>query len=249
MIRNACRTVGFLFVLGNTAYAQAGRPAAPPAGNGEARGSVIDGKDSVPLNRASVAVRRKRDSSLVAGAITGANGAFRIQGLRPGAYTLRATALGFSPKMLDVTVTDSVPVVNVGAVRLSRFAVALKGVEVTEDRAGLAIETDRNSYQAKDVAPAAGNPSDALEHVPSVAINADGKVRLRGNENVVGQIKGRPTPISGTQLGAYLKSLPASVLDRGEVVPHRAAKYDREGMAVAINLVLKQNTDLGFSGG
>src|SRR5258708_2166474 len=249
MIRNACRTVGFLFVLGNTAYAQAGRPAAPPAGNGEARGTVIDGKDTVPLNRASIAVRRKRDSSLVAGAITGVNGAFRIQGLRSGAYTLRATALGFSPKMLDVTVTDSVPVVNVGAVRLSRFAVALKGVEVTEDRAVVSMDPDRNYYQAKAVAPGAGNASDVLEHVPSVAIDADGKVSLRGNENVVVQINGRPTPISGTQLGAYLKSLPASVLDRVEVVPHPSAKYAREGMAGIINIVLKQNTDLGFSGG
>src|SRR5258708_12510138 len=130
MIRNACRTVGFLFVLGNTAYAQAGRPAAPPAGNGEARGTVIDGKDTVPLNRASIAVRRKRDSSLVAGAITGVNGAFRIQGLRSGAYTLRATAIGYTPKTLDIAVTHSAPFVSVGAVPLLPFPTALTSASI-----------------------------------------------------------------------------------------------------------------------
>ena len=235
-----------------TAHAQAApRPGSQPpvAGNGEVRGVIQDAKDTIPLPRASVAVRSKRDSTLVAGAIATAAGAFRIQGLRPGIYSIRVTALGYTPRVQDVTVTAESPVANIGAVKLSRFAVALKGVEVTEDRATMAIEPDRNSYTAKDVAPAASNATEVLEAVPSVSVDQDGKVSLRGNENVAIQINGRPSPITGTQLAAYLKSLPANILDRVEVVPNPSAKYDPEGMAGIINIVLKQNVDLGVSGG
>ena len=88
-----------------------------------------------------------------------------------------------------------------------------------------------------------------LEATPAVTVDADGKVSLRGNENVAIQINGRPAPISGAQLGAYLKSLPAGLLDRVEVMPNPSAKYDPEGMAGIINIALKQNVDLGLSGG
>ncbi|MEO7458205.1 MAG: TonB-dependent receptor, partial [Gemmatimonadaceae bacterium] len=84
---------------------------------------------------------------------------------------------------------------------------------------------------------------------PSVQVDADGKVSFRGNENVAVQINGRPTPITGVQLGAYLKSLPANILERIETVPNPSAKYDPEGMAGIINIVLKTNVDLGYSGG
>src|SRR2546430_9877433 len=140
------------------------RPAGPPpSGNGEVRGTVLDAKDTIPLPRASVAVRNKKDAALVAGALATPAGVFRVQGLRPGIYTLRITSLGYTPRIQDVTITNEAPTVNLGAVRLTRFAVALKGVEVTEERATMAIEPDRNSYRAKDVAPAAANASEVLD--------------------------------------------------------------------------------------
>src|SRR6185437_187432 len=74
------------------------------------------------------------------------------------------------------------------------------------------------------------------------------KVSLRGNENVVVQINGRPTPMRGTQLASYLKTLSANVIDRIEVIPNPSAKYDPEGMAGIINVALKSNVDLGLSG-
>src|SRR5206468_4389342 len=123
------------------------------------------------------------------------------------------------------------------------------GVSVTEERATVAVEPDRNSYRAKDVAPAAGNASEVLDAVPAVQVDGDGKVSLRGNENVAVQINGRPTPMRGPQLASYLKTLPANTIDRIEVVPNPSAKYDPEGMAGIINIVLKQNVDLGVSAG
>jgi len=221
----------------------------PPAGNGEIKGTIVDLKSSAPVARASVSVRTKAGGALVAGALAGPTGAFRVQGLRPGAYAVRITFLGFAPKIQEVAIAPDKPIVDLGTVQLSRVAVTLGSVEVVEEKAAVSIEPDRNSYRAKDLAPAATNASQVLEATPAVTVDADGKVSLRGNENVAIQINGRPAPISGAQLGAYLKSLPAGLLDRVEVVPNPSAKYDPEGMAGIINIQLKQNVDLGISGG
>ena len=233
-----------------SAQAPAVRPAGPPpSGPGEVKGTIIDSASKLGIERASVALRSKPGNVLVAGAIATADGSFRVQGLRPGVYTIRATYLGFAPRTQEVTITPAAPVVNLGAIALRRVAAQLAGVAVTEEQSAVVIEPDRNSYRAKDVAPGAGNASEVLDNVPSVNVDGDGKVSLRGNENVAVQINGRPSPMSGTQLGAYLKSLPANIVERVEVVPNPSAKYDPEGMAGIINIVLKANTDLGWSGG
>jgi ferric enterobactin receptor len=221
----------------------------PPSGNGEVMGAVVDSADKAPVARATIAVRSKADSALVTGALTGPDGTFRLQGLRPGGYYLRLTSIGFRPKSYTFEITDAAPRANVGPLPITRIAVTLQSVQVEGERPLVVIEPDRNSYRAKDIAPAAANASDVLQQTPSVEVDADGKVSLRGNENVAVQINGRPTPIRGTQLAAYLKQIPANIVERIEVVPNPSAKYDPEGMAGIINIVLKANTDLGLSGG
>jgi ferric enterobactin receptor len=248
--------LGFLLVAGAVSVrAQTpGQPGAampqPNAANGEVSGTVSDAESNTPLARASIAVRSKGNGALVAGAVARDDGTFRIQGLRPGTYYLRITSMGYGPKSSDeFTVSEASPRASVGSVKLGKVAVALQGVEVTAERATIAIEPDRNSYRAKDVAATATTASDVLDAVPSVQVDGEGKVSLRGNENVAVQINGRPAPVRGPQLGAYLRQLPASIVERIEVVPTPSARYDPEGMAGIINIVLKQNVDLGLSGG
>jgi ferric enterobactin receptor len=227
----------------------AARGGPPPSGPGEVKGIVVETTSGAPVPRASVAIRAKSNGVLAAGAIAGPDGAFRVQGLRPGAYSLRITYLGFGLKIQDVAITPAAPLVDVGTVKLARVATQLEGVAVVDKQDAVTIEPDRNTYRVKQVAPTATNASEVLEATPSVTVDGDGKVSLRGNESVAIQINGRPAPISGAQLGAYLKSLPANLLDRIEVVPNPSAKYDPEGMAGIINIVLKQNVDLGISAG
>ena len=227
------------------------RPAGPPpVGPGEVRGTVLAEGDNAPIAGATITVRSKRDSSLVAGALAGTDGSFRVQGLRPGTYYLRITQLGFAPRTTpDFSVSPEKLSTTIEGIRLPRVAVELSAVEVTSERSAVAIEPDRNSYQAKQVAPAATSASEVLQATPSVEVDGDGKVSLRGNENVAIQINGRPAPIRGEQLGAYLKGLPANIVERIEVVPTPSARHDPEGMAGIINIVLKDNVDLGLSGG
>ena len=222
----------------------------PPAPAGEVQGSIVADDNAAPVPRAAIAVRNKKDSSMVTGAMGGEDGSFKVQGLRPGTYYLRVSGIGFTPKNTEeFTIAPTAPVASVGAIKLARFAVALQTVEVEGTTPTVTIEPDRNSYKAKEVAPAAANASEVLAATPSVEVDGDGQVSLRGNQNVVVQINGRATPMPGQQLGAYLKQLPATIVERVEVVPNPSAKQDPEGMAGIINLVLKQNTDLGLSGG
>src|SRR5687768_3938568 len=225
-------------------------PAQPPgSGPGEIRGAVVDTASKSPVASASVAVWSKADSTLVAGAIVRADGMFRIDGLMPGTYYLKVTMLGYDTHTTSkLTITPAAPRVLAGNIALTRAAIALQQIDVNADRT-LVIAPDRNAYRARDIAPAAVNATDVLESVPSVHVDADGKVSLRGNENVVVQINGRPTPIRGAQLASYLKQLPANTIERIEVIPNPSAKQDPEGMAGIVNIVMKQNVDLGRSGG
>jgi ferric enterobactin receptor len=244
-----------LLIIAGSVTATAQNPSGPPgqqppAAQGEVRGTVMDGETNTPIPRASVAVRTKGSAILVTGAVARDDGTFRIQGLRPGTYYLRITSIGYGPvSSPEFTVAPTVLVAGIGTVKLAKVAVALEGVDVTAQRDAVTIEPDRNTYRAKDVAATANNASDILDAVPSVQIDGEGKVSLRGNENVAVQINGRPAPMRGAQLGQFLKQLPASVVERVEVVPTPSARYDPEGMAGIINIVLKQNTDLGMSGG
>ena len=223
---------------------------APTAGaqpSFEIRGRITDTANA-PLPRASVTLRVKGSPVTIAGAIAGRDGSFRVTGLKPGQFTIRVVYMGYAPVIQDIALTPAKPVLDLGVAKLAPLSITLAEVKVTEGRATVATEPDRNAYVAKDIAPGAANASELLENVPSVQVDVDGKVSLRGNENVVIQINGRPTPMRGAQLAAYLKTLSASVIDRIEVVPNPSAKYDPEGMAGIINIALKQNVDLGLSG-
>jgi hypothetical protein len=119
---------------------QPGGPAQAPAAAGELRGKVIDMKSEAPIARASLAVRPKGGTALIAGAIASGDGTFRIQGLRPGTYSLRVTFIGFAPSLQEFTITPDAPVKNIGVLKLAQVAVSLSAMAVTEERATVTIE-------------------------------------------------------------------------------------------------------------
>ena len=243
--------------LSLVARAQGGPPGAPgnPAERAQAAGRItgviVNAGTGQPVAGASIAVRSAADSALVGGAFASADGAFRIDGLRPGTYTVRVRVIGFAPVVRgDVRVTPAASVVDLGRIELKAVATELSAVAVTTERADVAVAPDRTSYTVKDMPAASGGSAvDVLRNVPSVEVDGDNKVSLRGNENVVVQINGRLSPMRGEALGNFLAQLPANLVASIEVVPNPSAKNDPEGMAGILNIVLKENTDLGTSGG
>ena len=224
----------------------------PAAAAGRITGLVVNGQSGQPVEGASVALRSAADSALVGGGFTRADGTFRLDGLRPGLYTVRVRVIGYAPVVkTGVRVMPGAPAaVDLGRLTLTPAAVELSAVAVTGERSDVAIAPDRTSYTLKDMPSASGgNAADVLRNVPAVEVDGDNNVSLRGNQNVVVQINGRISPMRGAQLGAFLAQLPANMVSAVEVVPNPSAKNDPEGMAGILNIVLKENTDLGTSGG
>jgi ferric enterobactin receptor len=229
------------------------RPGGPGAGQqqgGTVRGTVVNAEGQ-PVPNAQVAVWSAADSTLVTGAVARPDGSFRIDGLRPGRYFLRVSSMGFSSATTAiVAVSPQSPQADVGTVRLATSALMLEGITVAAETAPAGFAPDRNTYSTRDMpGTTGGNATDILRNVPAVEVDQDGKVSLRGNQNVAVQINGRPSPMTGDQLGNFLQQLPANMVERVEVIPNPSARYEPEGMAGIVNIVLKQNADLGLSGG
>jgi outer membrane receptor protein involved in Fe transport len=226
-----------------------GPPSAVQAQGGAIRGVVRDGAGGAPLAGAGVAVHAA-DGVLVAGTVTGADGTFRVAGVTPGAYTLRVNRIGHAAASVGVTVTPATRVADVGEVRLAAAAVALEGVTVTAERSPVTTAPDRTVYAGRALPGATGgNATDLLRGVPGVEVDLDGKVSLRGNPNVAIHLNGRLAPARGDALAAFLRQIPAGMVERVEVVPNPSAREDPDGLAGVLNLVLKQTPDLGTSGG
>jgi outer membrane cobalamin receptor len=231
-----------------------GRPGGPGAGqmpSGEVRGSVQDAGSLRALGSASVAVFSARDSALVTGALTRPDGAFRIEGLRPGRYFVRVSFLGYAPQTAsDIAIMPNALVADLGAIRLEQSAVQLEGVTAEVERAQVSLAPDRNTFAVRDMpAVSGGTATDVLRNVPSLEVDIDGRVSLRGNQNVAVQINGRAAPMRGDQLAQFLQQLPANMLERVEVITNPSARFDPDGMAGIVNIVLRQNADLGTSYG
>jgi ferric enterobactin receptor len=225
-------------------------PGAGQMQGGTIRGTVHDAAGA-PVPAAQVSVWSAADSSLVTGAVAGADGSFRIVGVRPGRYYVRVSALGHQTATVSpVAITPQATEADVGTVRLAQGAVQLEALTVTAERSTAAFEVDRNTYRTRDLpATTGGNASDVLQNIPALEVDPDGRVSLRGSQNVAVQINGRPAPLRGDQLANFLRQLPAHMIESVEVIPNPSARYEPEGMAGIVNIVLRENADLGLSYG
>ncbi len=226
------------------------------APTGSVAGRVVDDLNGGGLPSATIAVWRfpqpgsEADTTLFTGGITDAAGAFRIEGVPPGSYRVVVSFVGYTSATVEpVIVGPPESDVDLGTIRLAEDALRLDAVEVTGARERMEVQIDRTVYRiTDDAAVVGGSAIDALETIPSVDVDVDGNVSLRGVSNVAILVNGRPTPVTRDFLAAYLRSLPAGAVDRIEVMPNPSARYEPDGMGGIINIVLTQNTDLGLGG-
>src|SRR5215831_2910292 len=251
MIRTLFIASFALLCIVRQAAGQAAGPSRPVAGPGEIRGRLVDSATQRSVATGSVAVRRVGDSAFVSGALPKEDGSFKVDGLRPGRYTVRVRAIGFAPAVRnDVAITAEHPVVDLGTLGLSVVATKLDATQTVAEREDVVLAPDRTSYNVKSMTVASGGTAiDVLRNIPLVEVDGSNNVSLRGNANVVVQINGRSTPLKGDQLGAFLAQLPAGTVKNVEVATNPSAKDDPEGTAGIINIILSQEAELGLSGG
>jgi outer membrane receptor protein involved in Fe transport len=214
-------------------------------------GSVVDSATGDAMRVASVAIFNETDSVLVTGTLTESDGSFSIAGLRPGRYYARVNYLGYTPRFVGgIALAPGATRAEVGRIALAPSTIEGEGVSVTAERSFMTVEVDRTSYRAADMPVAAGgNAIDILRNIPTIEVDVDGNVSLRGNQNVVVLINGRALSMTGDALTSFLQNLPANSIEKIEVIPNPSAKYDPEGMSGIVNIVLKEQTSRGLSGG
>ena len=241
----------FAFLVGLLAaapsFAQtpgAGRP------QGAVTATIVDDATGAPLPSATLSIFSVRDTSFVTGGAADADGAVRIDPIRPGDYLARASFIGYESRPLDVfTVAAGAPTA-LGEIRLGESAAVLGEAEVTARREFVEQQADRTVYNVQEQAVTAGGSAiETLQTLPSLEVDTDGNISLRGNQNVVIQINGRPVPVRGAFLAALLRQIPADKVERVEVIPNPSARYEPDGMGGIVNIVLAEGTDRGLSGG
>jgi hypothetical protein len=222
-----------------------------PARQGPGRiGGLILSDGGQPLPSAVVTIRKAADSSDVAGGMTNKDGRFRIEGLALGQYIVRVSHIGFKPhNVINIALTNAEPTIELGQMKLSIAAVELASVEATAEKSPVVVEADRTVHDTKDMVAAKGGKAvDVLRSVPELEVDMNGKVTMRGNQSVEIHINGRKAPLRGDALTNYLQQMPGDRISKVEVIPNPSAKHDPEGMGGIVNIVMKDNADLGLSG-
>ena len=213
-------------------------------------GGVVLAADGQPLTSAAITIRGASDSAVAGGGMTTRDGRFRIEGLALGKYVVRITHIGFKPhNVVNIELTAAEPGVELGQMKLTVAAVELQAVEATAAKSPVVVEADRTIHDTKDmVASKGGKAIDVLRNVPELEVDMNGKVTMRGNQSVEIHINGRKAPLRGDALTNYLQQMPGERISKVEVIPNPSAKHDPEGMGGIVNIVMKDNADLGLSG-
>ncbi len=216
----------------------------PAVGQGTITGRVFDAKSGQAVEYATVAALNPQDSTPVTGAVTGPNGSFEMK-VKNGRYLLRISFIGYTPYYHPntIVVSEKNPKVNLGKIQVSPGAVMIDEVMVTAERTMVEYQLDKRVVNVdKNLVAGGGTATEVLQNVPSVAVDNDGNVTLRGSSNVKVLINGRPYELMGNDLETLLEQIPASTVESVEVITNPSAKYDPEGMSGIINLKLKEQT-------
>jgi ferric enterobactin receptor len=217
--------------------------------SGAVRGTLLDATTGQPLPFATVVVLRLPDSTAVADAQTTEAGAFALERLRLGTYVLRTSVLGYRTGWRTLSLTGAAPVAQLGSLRLRPVATQLTEVVVQGERPPVTADLDKRVVNvAKDLTAVGGTATDVLQNVPSVSVDQTGAVSLRGNPSVTIFLDGKPSGAAGGGNGTSLDQIPASSIDRIEVITNPSARYDAAGSGGIINIILKKNQRDGLNG-
>ncbi|MCC9138638.1 TonB-dependent receptor domain-containing protein [Pontibacter silvestris] len=224
----------------------AGSVMAQSVNPGKLSGSVTDSLTAKPVPYANVVL--KDGDKLLTGTAADGEGAFVLPNLPLGNFILELTFLGYRSQTIPIKLTAAQPSVKLGAIKLGADSKMLSAVEVTGMKAIVEDKGDRLVYNAeKDISNSGGTAADVLRKVPTLNVDLDGNVQMRGNSNIKILINGKPSGMMARNLADALRQMPANTIKSVEVITSPGAKYDAEGSAGVINIITKKGLQ-GFNG-
>ncbi len=216
---------------------------------GSVKGRVLDKKSNTGLEFINVVIRKTGSTKILKGAITDTEGHFIITDVPYGNYTLTASFVGYKDLVKPFEISNTNTNKNFIALYLSEDAKSLDEVVVTAQRSDMKLEVDRKTFNVdQQIANAGGVASDVLENIPSVEVDNDGNVSLRGNSSVEIWINGKASGLTSDNRASVLEQLPAESIEKIEVIDNPSSKFSAEGSAGIINIVLKKNRKAGYYG-
>lgn len=214
-------------------------------------GNVIDKDAGLPIEFANVLLLSKKDSITVTASITDKNGQFLLTGVPAGSYMLRCSYVGFLPfNSQDIFVTGKEKKIKIDPILLESEGKKLAEVIISGTKPMLNASIDRKIYDVtKDIMAQSGTASDILKNIPSLEVDIDGNVSLRGAGDVIILLNGRPSPLFGKMNKAeVLQQFPANTIEKIEVISNPSARYKPDGTSGIINIVLKKQQKSGING-
>lgn len=222
---------------------------AEPDLSGGVKGKVIDSKSKEALEYVNVSVRKKGSDELVKGTVTDQMGAFVVGNLADGTYEMTISYIGYKPFQKEFVITSSNKNVNLRMIPLSEDSQVLGEIQVVGQKAQMKFEIDKKVFNVdQNIASTGGSASDVLTNIPSVEVDNEGEVSLRGSSNVTVWINGKASGLSADNRAQILEQMPAESIEKIEVITNPSAKYSPEGTAGIINIVLKQDRKAGYYG-
>lgn len=233
-------TLFFLFLFPFVLFAQ------QRVMGGKVSGKVIDFATKAPIEYANIVILSASDTSLITGTVTDKNGLFNISGIRPGNYFIDVRFIGYTDKRLEQNFKPGNMQIELGEISIKSAAIDIDNVVVEGKRSPVSYQIDKKVIDVSQMETvASGNATDILENVPSVTVDIDGNVSLRGSTSFTVLIDGRPSVLDPQDI---LQQIPASSIESIELITNPSAKYDPEGTSGIINIILKKNQNIGFSG-
>ena len=211
--------------------------------------SFVDSKTNKPIEYVTVSLIKTIDSAIVNGTTTTKKGEIKLENIAFGAYKLKATFIGYKSLTTPAFYLTPKELINdLGAYKLDPNTKNLKTIEVVGERNDFNNQLDKKTYTVgKNITNIGGSATDILQNIPSVNVDIDGKVSLRGSENVTVLIDGKPSTLTGANRQAILQQLPANAISEVEIITNPSAKYDADGMAGIINIKTKKDKLKGFN--
>ena len=212
-------------------------------------GNLRDEKNNV-VSFATVNLMDVKNQKAISGAQSNENGQFTILLTTKGLYALKINTLGYSNyTSANILVTSLDTLIKIGSIKLKQQSKNLNVVEVKAEKSMMQMDIDKRVFNVeKNTTTSGGSAADVLQNVPSVAVDLDGNVSLRGKGNVTILIDGRPSTMLGSDVAAALQSLSASSIESVEVITNPSSKYDAQGMSGIINIITKRDKKFGLNG-
>ena len=211
-------------------------------------GTIIEQNAGEPLPFVNIVVKTKSDSSFVTGTISDDMGLFTITDVKPGDYLLEASFIGFSTYVAPIFVGSTSAYIDIGTINMTESGQQLSEVLISAKQDAVTGAMDKKTYTVADnTSQSGGSVLQSMSNLPGVTTQ-DGQVQLRGNDQVMVLIDGKQTAMTGFGNQNGLDNIPASAVEKIEIINNPSAKYDASGNAGIINIIFKKEDQQGLNG-